>query len=292
MTRTHVTLPAALLAFALSTSASFAADAGIHETFATPWAPSANPSSFGEPTDGVFKMDGNYCVPYGQRYPDELNTANVAITHDRVGPLATLTVLPGTHTSQACGGVTAYGASEIATNAGWEPTVGPPPWGRSPYGYGYYEVRMRPSCVQGEISSFFWVGAPHYGPLEIDVEFPNPPGHSFTDVHWTIHPSGKSADFQLGFNPCQDFHDYGFLWTPGQVVFTVDRVAKQTFTDSSLKTTQTGFVMANAWTGNPNWGGGPPSEPAVNAYRAIIFLPDAAGIPPLALPHETGGALR
>ncbi len=253
----------------------------VDERFNTRWVPSTNPNSGGEPTDGVFKVDGNYCVPYGDAHTDEFNIGNVTFHRAPHDSVAHLIVRAGTHTATSCGGVIAYGAAEIASNAGWEPTGSPPPpFGNSPYNYGYYEAEMRPSCVQGEISSFFWIAAPHYGPLEIDVEFPDAPGHVFNDVHWTIHPSGQTVDYPLGFNPCQAMHRYGFLWTAGQLVFTVDGHAKQTFNDTTLNTNQTGFIIANAWTGHAAWGGGPPSQDAVNDYRFIKFIPNATTIPP------------
>jgi hypothetical protein len=242
----------------------------LTERFNSIWSPTSNPDSGGEPTDGTFKVDGNYCVPYGGAQPVCLELGNAAITPAAKGNgTITLTVPAGK-----------YQGAEIMTNAGWTPTQGsPPPFGPSSYGYGYYETRMKPSCVQGEISSFFWVEAPGYGPHEWDVEFPNPPGHTFSDVHFTLHPSNSTVDYHLGFNPCLGYHSYGFLWTPGHITFTVDRVGVQTFNESDLVTTATGFIMANAWTGNPNWGGGPAKSDAVNSYKWIGYLAGATTIP-------------
>ncbi len=279
MTREHIILLSAALALAPCVRAAQAEGRAVREHFNTIFAPSRNPNSEGEPTDGVFKVDGNYCVPYSGQYTNEMNMANVTFTTGQGGAMADLTVQPGTHISQFCGGVRAYGAAELATAGGWEPSGPVPPFGPSTYGYGYYETRMQPSCVQGEVSSFFWIQAPGYGPLEIDVEFPDPPGHDFSDVNWTIHPSGRTVDYHLGFNPCQAFHRYGFLWTAGQVVFTVDGVAEQTFMDGTLVSNETGFIMANAWTGNPNWGGGPPTQPAINSYGWIVYAPNATRVP-------------
>ena len=253
---------------------------GFDERFTQPFQPSVNPPSFGAPTDRLFKEDGDYCVGYGDLHTDEFSFGNVRFQKVGQSTILDLIVRAGTHTAPACGGVVAYGAAEVATNAGWEPNGPPPPWGVSPYGYGYYEATMQPSCVQGEISSFFWIQAPSYGPLELDVEFPNPPGHVFNDVHWTIHPSGQSVDHVLGFNPCAAMHRYGFLWTPGKIVFAVDGRAEQTFTDGSLQSSATGFVMANAWTGHASWGGGPPAKDAVNRYARFRFIPNATAIPP------------
>jgi beta-glucanase (GH16 family) len=111
------------------------------------------------------------------------------------------------------------------------------------------------------------------------VEFPNPPGHVFGDVHFTLHPSGTTVDYALGFDPCSAFHRYGFLWTPGSIVFTVDGKSVRTFSEGDLNTSATGFVMANAWTGNPNWGGGPPTAAAANRYAAFRYVAGATKVP-------------
>ena len=266
---TSATLAVSVLALPLAASAQ--QKPTWIDKLVSPW----SADQYGSPDDHLFRVDGDFCVGYGGAYPVELQQANATFgkpTNDLL-----LTVPPGTH-GGSCG--TSYGGAEVATIAGWlNNSSSPPPFGPSTLGYGYYETTMKPSCVQGEVSSFFWIQAPSYGPLELDVEFPNPPGHAFTDVHWTIHPSNQTVDFQLGFSPCQAFHKYGFLWTPGQIVFTVDRVARYTFTDSSLTSTVTGFAMANAWTGNPSWGAGPPAMAAINAYRSFKYLANATSIP-------------
>ena len=266
-----VRLSTAALTVALSTSALAQTRATDVEKFLTKWVPTTNPNSYGSPNDNLFKVDGGYCVPYGGAQPVCLEFANATFSPS--------TAHHGTLSLTVPANV--YQGAEIATAAGWEPQGAgtTPPFGPSHLGYGYYEASMRPSCVQGEISSFFWIQAPGYGPLEWDVEFPNPPGHTFTDVHWTIHPSGKSVDFQLGFNPCNAFHRYGFLWTAGKIVYTVDGKSKYTFTDSSLVSTATGFLMANAWDGNPNWGGGPPTQNAVNSYDWMVYYAGATAVP-------------
>jgi len=269
---TPIFLAAAALIAAAPAFATTAVTPTMAEVWLKPFAVSpSNPNSYGELTDDNFKIDGNYCVPYGGAKPVCLENANVSFgaSKNPAHGTMTLTVPAGQ-----------YAGGEVATGAGWLPAGSTPPFGPSPYGYGYYETRMQPSCVQGEISSFFWIEAPKYGPHEWDVEFPNPPGHTFTDVHWTIHPSGKTVDFQLGFNPCEATHRYGFLWVPGSITFTVDGQSKYTFTDPTLTTTATGFVMMNAWDGNPNWGGGPPAADAVNYYEWVRFYNAAATIMP------------
>ena len=257
----------ATIGFATSASAVQAQD--IAEKFKTPFVTTSSPNSYGELTDQIFKIDGDYCVPYGGSQPVCLKAANAPIELNKFNR-TTLTLKVPANT---------YQGAEVATAAGWEPAGSTPPFGPSHAGYGYYETYMKPSCVQGQISSFFWVEAPSYGPHEWDVEFPNAPGHTFNDVHFTVHPSGSSVDFALGFNPCSDFHRYGFLWTPGQIVFTVDGKAAHTFTESDLTTSATGFIMANAWTGNPSWGGGPPTQDALNVYRWMRYRANVTSIP-------------
>lgn len=151
------------------------------------------------------------------------------------------------------------------------------------FGYGYYEASMKITPVPGAVVSFFAIQAPGYGPQEIDIEFlTNESGFasSASHVHYTLHPSGMTFDQPLPFDPTAGFHDYGFLWTPGQVQFTVDGTVTHTFTDPQLVLTPgtSEFVMANTWTGNPNWGGGPPAQPATSEYDWIKYFPNATTI--------------
>ncbi|MBN2157871.1 MAG: glycoside hydrolase family 16 protein [Spirochaetes bacterium] len=150
----------------------------------------------------------------------------------------------------------------------------------STFGYGYYETRMKVTGVSGCCVSFFWIQSPGYGPGEIDIEFLTnetwtPDGGT---VHFTLHPSEISVTQSLPFNPSSGFHRYGFLWTSSRVVFTVDGNAVRTFT-SGVPAEAPGYIMANAWTGNAYWGGGPPSEDATSVYDWIQFYPDAVAIP-------------
>ena len=155
----------------------------------------------------------------------------------------------------------------------------PPPAG---YSYGYYEVRMRVTDVPGVCASFFWIEAPKYGPREWDIEFlTNEPWITSENqgvVHLTLHPSNTAVALPLPFNPSKDFHRYGFLWKPGVIVFTVDGKAVHTFNETDLDSTAGGFIMANAWTGNSDWGGGPPSKQADTVYEWIKYTAGADSI--------------
>jgi hypothetical protein len=151
------------------------------------------------------------------------------------------------------------------------------------YGYGYYETKMRVTPVPGVVASFFWQEAPNYGPREWDIEFLT--NESWINssnsgkVHLFIHPSKATHILDLPFNPSLAFHRYGFLWVPGKITFTVDGKAAYTFADPSLSTAAKGFIMMNTWTGNPNWGGGPPTQDATTVYDWIHFYPDVSSMP-------------
>ncbi len=157
------------------------------------------------------------------------------------------------------------------------------------FGYGYYEVRMKVTDVPGVCVSFFWIGQ-DYGPGEIDIEF-------LTDepwigsagqgrVHYTVHPDwsvNQTAVTQdLPFNPSKGFHRYGFLWTAERLDDTVDGAIVHTFTNppsANLVATEGGYIMMNTWTGNADWGGGPPAVDATSAYDWVKFYPGATSVP-------------
>jgi nitroreductase len=165
------------------------------------------------------------------------------------------------------------------------------------YGCGYYETRMKVTSVPGVCASFFWIEAPHYGSHEWDIEFlTNEPWITSANsgkVHLTIHPSHETYVLDLPFNPSLGFHRYGFLWTPGSIAYTVDGQIAHTFTHPTLDTTAKGYIMMNMWTGNRDWGGGPPSEQATSVYDWVKFYPNVTSVPgeaiPLPKPQIEGG---
>jgi beta-glucanase (GH16 family) len=177
--------------------------------------------------------------------------------------------------------------SVAAASPGQTPYHGSEVQSVNTYGYGTYETRMEVTSVPGVVASFFWDEHPspsQYGPHEWDIEFLtneswiNSPNSGI--VHLTIHPSNATVALPLSFNPSKGFHDYGFIWSPGKIVFTVDGAAAYTFTSTDLTTTATGLIMANTWTGNPNWGGGPPTQQATTSYDWMQFTPEGTSPPP------------
>lgn len=146
------------------------------------------------------------------------------------------------------------------------------------YGFGFYAARMKVTPISGTVASFFWIGAPNYSGGEWDIEFLTNESPR-TKVHFTEHPSNRTFLYDLGFDWSAAYHEYGFLWTSGTIVYTVDRKSVHTSSSSELATTTKGFIMANVWTGNPNWGGGPPTQDAVTCYPWIRHWPGATSIP-------------
>jgi beta-glucanase (GH16 family) len=135
----------------------------------------------------------------------------------------------------------------------------------------------------GGVVSFFWIEQPNYGSHEWDVEFTLSDSWAGTTnpgrVSFTTHPLDNTQWVNLGFNPSQAFHDYGFLWTPGRIDFTVDGQVVRTVTDPNLKTDATGYIMMNTWSGVSNFGGGPPSQAATSVYDWVKFYAGATSIP-------------
>jgi beta-glucanase (GH16 family) len=156
-------------------------------------------------------------------------------------------------------------------------------WGEegSDLGYGYYEVRMKVSGISGCCNSFFWKEV-NYGPGEIDLEFLTNETWSSDDgaVWCMLHPGNYGGRQSFPFDPSEDFHRYGFLFQEGRIDWTADGEIIQTITDPPTPIPDTrGYIMMNAWTGNANWGGGPPEVDASCIYDWVKFWPDVTSIP-------------
>ncbi len=100
-----------------------------------------------------------------------------------------------------------------------------------------------------------------------------------------IHPwnENRYADIELPFNPSNDFHRYGFLWTKNAISFVIDGHPMTTLTDLPPDTypqkTLKGFIMGNTWIGTADWGGGPPQQNATVTYEWVRFYQGATSIP-------------
>ena len=152
------------------------------------------------------------------------------------------------------------------------------------FSYGYYQTRMKVAPVAGVCVSFFFI-ATDYGLPEVDVEFltdePWLTSASSGTVHLSVHKdNGTVRDYRvvtLPFNPAKGWHTYGFVIAPLFVSFDVDgtTVWRDTLPAGWAGGTPKGFVMANSWTGNPDWGGGPPKADAVTSYDWMRYYAGA-----------------
>ncbi len=253
-----LTLAALIGVSALDVRPAHAETPTVVQKFIPPWIGVASP-------DGLWRINGLWTGTFNNQIDPALAKITASATGQAHGYLS-LSVAA----NQMRG-------SEIQTTHGVSGT------NSTGYGYGYYETAMRVTTVPGVVASFFWIEAPGYGPHEWDVEFTtnelwiNSPNSGL--VHLTLHPSNTTFVLPLAFNPSRAFHRYGFLWTAGAITFTVDGKAAHTFQEADLNTPAKGFIMANTWTGNANFGGGPPAREATTNYAGMSFTADATVIP-------------
>ncbi|WP_084167341.1 MULTISPECIES: beta-glucanase [Bacillaceae] len=144
------------------------------------------------------------------------------------------------------------------------------------YGYGLYEVSMKPSNVPGMISSFFTYTGPSYNgdPWdEIDIEFL---GKDTTKVQFNYYTNGVGNNeilHDLGFDASQDFHTYAFDWQPHSITWYVNGVPIATRTEN-IPTTP-GKIMMNLWNtyGIDEWAGRYTGEATQATYEWVRYTP-------------------
>ena len=178
------------------------------------------------------------------------------------------------------------------------------------YGYGDYEVSMKPSKNSGTASTFFTCTGPYDSknvldengdPItvnnphdEIDIEFL---GKDTTKVQFNFFVNGTGGNeymYDLGFDASEEFHEYGFRWAEDSITWFVDDepVYKVT-TDASVPTgsnvrkvsalPQTaGRILANYWCGTSEafgWMGRFNGETEDNGTQYKWFATTAIGAP-------------
>lgn len=132
-------------------------------------------------------------------------------------------------------GVDGYSGGEYRTN--------------SNYGYGMYEVSMKPIKNTGVVSSFFtYTGPSEDNPWdEIDIEFL---GKDTTVVQFNYFTNGSGGHefvYELGFDASEDFHTYAFEWKEDSITWYVDGEAVHT-ADKNIPVTPS-KIMMNTWNG-------------------------------------------
>lgn len=117
------------------------------------------------------------------------------------------------------------------------------------YGYGMYEVVMKPIKNDGVVSSFFtYTGPSDNNPWdEIDIEFL---GKDTTKVQFNYFTDSKGNHeflYDLRFDASEDFHTYGFDWQQDSITWYVDGEAVYTAEENIPSTPSK--IMMNVWSG-------------------------------------------
>ena len=105
------------------------------------------------------------------------------------------------------------------------------------YGFGDFQVRMKPAKITGTASTFFTCTGPYdvwyegdpekerkNDHDEIDIEFL---GKDTTKVQFNYFAGGVGGHeymYDLGFDASEAFHDYGFRWAEDHITWFVDNV--------------------------------------------------------------------
>lgn len=117
------------------------------------------------------------------------------------------------------------------------------------YGYGFYEVSMKPIKNDGVVSSFLNYTGPAEGDPwdEVDIEFL---GKDTTKVQFNYYTNGAGDHdylYDLGFDASEDFHTYGYRWTSESITWYVD--GEEVYTVTENIPTTPGRIMITAWNG-------------------------------------------
>ena len=117
------------------------------------------------------------------------------------------------------------------------------------YGFGMYDVSMKPIRNDGVVSSFFTYTGPSDGTVwdEIDIEFL---GKNTNQVQFNYYTRGQGNHeyvYNLGFDASQSFHQYGFYWDRNSITWYVDK--KPVYTATRDIPTTPGRIMMNVWNG-------------------------------------------
>lgn len=156
---------------------------------------------------------------------------------------------------------------------------------KSKYGYGTYEWRMRMSSTattpngdgdmkSGSVSAgFVYV---NNSQTEIDFEFSGTDPDTLFMVNWlnpdpTTDPdlTDRTYKFLQPFTVSTAFHNYKFVWQPGQIDFYVDGNLQTTHTTNVPSAPA--YFMINHWgTDSFNWGGA--ATTGVNRYFYVDWV--------------------
>lgn len=128
------------------------------------------------------------------------------------------------------------------------------------FGYGDYEVCMKPAKKAGTASTFFTCTGDY--DTNPDTDLPNPwdeidiefLGQDTTKVQFNYYVNGQGGHeymYDLGFDASEEFHEYGFRWTSEYIVWFVDDepVYKVEASEDNPLPSTAGRILMNYWTG-------------------------------------------
>lgn len=132
------------------------------------------------------------------------------------------------------------------------------------YGYGLYQVNMKPAKNTGIVSSFFTYTDSPWD--EIDIEFL---GKDTTKVQFNYFTNGVGNHehiYNLGFDASTSYHTYAFNWQKTYIAWLVD--GKEVYRATSSIPSHPGKIMMNLWpgTGVDSWLGAYNGVTPLNAY--------------------------
>ncbi|MBX2884331.1 MAG: family 16 glycosylhydrolase [Granulosicoccus sp.] len=116
--------------------------------------------------------------------------------------------------------------------------------------YGYAEARLRAPSGNGFFAAFWLLNA-RYIDLEPEIDITELLGENPYVVHHTYHH--RDADYNLVSTPTfdtyvddfsRDFHTYAVRWSPGEIVWYVDGVETQRYTEGAIAA-QPMYVLFN-----------------------------------------------
>lgn len=133
------------------------------------------------------------------------------------------------------------------------------------FSYGYYEVRMQAAQGSGLLSSFFVYAGVYGTPSHQEIDAPEILGRNCDQAELNLYVEGRGRNQEnkmivpLGFNACEGFHNYGFLWSEERLVFYIDgveihRVEENPDTPEREIPFGNTRIMANFWTARPGSG--------------------------------------
>ncbi|GAE32727.1 endo-beta-1,3-1,4 glucanase [Halalkalibacter hemicellulosilyticusJCM 9152] len=148
------------------------------------------------------------------------------------------------------------------------------------YGYGLYEVSMKPSNVSGVISSFFTYTGPSYNGApwdEIDIEFL---GNDTTKVQFNYYTNGVGGNeilHDLGFDAANSFNTYAFDWQENYISWYVNGQLVATATENIPSNPSK--IMMNIWNtyGIDEWAGAYGGQNANASYEWMRYTPNNGG---------------